>query len=86
MDQREVDPPRIAMAQNAFEQNTRTVTVLGVHEDCLYGTISSVDKTTMSDEDPQAKETLEEFLIRMAVDKNGMQLILSIKRTIKSEN
>ena len=77
--------PRIAMAQNKFEQTARTVTVLGVHEECLYGPIKMAN-VTMSDSEEPKEETFEEALMREAVDSHGKPMILSIERTIKSES
>jgi hypothetical protein len=77
--------PRIAMAQNTFEQTARTVTVLGVHEECLYGHILVV-KNAMSDDEEPTKGTLAEALMREAVDEKGKPMILSIERTIKSDS
>jgi hypothetical protein len=78
--------PRIAMAQNTFEQTARTVTVLGVHEDRLYGHIKAGNINIMSEDNVPNKETLEEALMREAVDANGKPMILSIERTIKSDS
>jgi hypothetical protein len=78
--------PRIAMAQNTFEQSARTVAVLGVHDECLHGPMLAGTDSTMSDEEDTTKETLEEVLMRQAVDENGKQMILSIERTIKSDS
>jgi hypothetical protein len=74
--------PRIAMAQNAFEQSVKTVTVFGVHEDCLYGHVTMYDNTMVTG----AKKTLAEYIMNRATDEKGNPMILSIERTIKSES
>jgi hypothetical protein len=78
--------PRIAMAQNTFEQTARTVTILGVHEEYLYGNIKATNVTFSDSSEETKKETLEEVLMREAIDEKGTRMILSIERTIKTES
>lgn len=76
--------PRIALAQNAFEQKVKTVVMVGVHADCLYGKIRP-DEHLMDENNAADQETMAEFLLKQ-VDSEGNPLILSIERTTRTDS
>ena len=70
------------MAQNAFEQNIKTVVMVGVHEDCLYGKLQpdGHHSTAPENKEDPPQETMKEYLYKQ-VDDEGNKLILSIEHT-----